>query len=286
MQSTPKAALWMSAWLTCMVAMAVAGRELTADLPVFVVMLLRSLFGLVLITPLVIKNRAIASPRRRLHLWRNLVHYTAQYAWFFALTLIPLAQVVSIEFTLPIWTAILATVFLGERLSNYRIAAIALGFAGVLIIVRPGVSTVELGQMAALYAAIGFALSLTMTKSLTRSDSALTIIFYMLAVQAAIGLLPALYVWTWPTADKWPWVAVVGFVGTVSHYSLARAMAHADATVVAPMDFLRVPLTALAGYLLYAEQIDLFLTIGAALILTGNMLNLKRDPAKAVRPGA
>lgn len=285
MYSTPKAAMWMASWLACMLMMAIAGREVTAELPVFVVMLLRSVIGLILIAPFVIKNRAARTPRFQAHFWRNLVHYSAQYAWFFALTLIPLAQVVSIEFTLPIWTAILAALFLGERLSSYRILAIALGFAGVLIIVRPGVSTIELGQIAALYAAIGFGVSVTMTKSLTRTDSALTIIFYMLLMQAIIGLAPALYVWQWPSAAVWPWVAVVGFVGTVSHYSLARAMAHADATVVVPMDFLRVPLTAIAGYLLYSEQIDLFLTVGAALILSGNFLNLKRDARRARQPG-
>ncbi len=280
MQSTKKATLWMAAWLACMVAMAIAGRELTKDLPVFVLMLLRSVIGLAVIAPFVLKNRAARTRRPWLHLWRNLVHYTAQYAWFFAITLIPLAQVVAIEFTLPIWTAILAALFLGERLGGYRIAAVALGFAGVLIIVRPGISAIELGQMAALYAAVGFAVSLTMTKSLTKDDSALTIIFFMLGIQTLIGLLPALHVWTWPPLAAWPWVAVAGLAGTVSHYALARAMAHADATLVVPMDFLRVPLTALAGYLLYAEKVDLFLVAGTALILSGNLANLKRDTAR------
>ncbi len=280
MQSTPKAALWMAGWLSCTLLMTVAGRELTSDLPVFVVMLLRTMFGAILLLPFVLRAGAMQTHRPKQHLIRACIHYTAQYSWFFALSVIPIAQVISIEFTLSIWTAVLAAIFLGEKLNARRIGAIALGFSGILIIVRPGISTLELGQYVALYAAVGFAITLTMTKSLTRTESALTVIFYMMSVQTLIGLIPAIYVWVWPSPDNWPWVAVIAVVGTVSHYCLTSAMACADATIVVPMDFLRVPLTALVGYLLYAEQIDLFLALGAILILSGNMLNLKRSTPK------
>jgi drug/metabolite transporter (DMT)-like permease len=100
----------------------------------------------------------------------------------------------------------------------------------------------------------------------------------MIAIQSVAGLFPALYVWTWPPTYVWGWVVVIAFCGTFSHYCMARAMLHADATVVIPMDFLRVPLTATVGWLVYAEKLDLFTVLGAVLILTGNLLNL--------RPGA
>jgi len=280
MQSTVKAALWMAGWLSCTLLMMVAGRELTYDLPVFVVMLLRTGFGALLLLPFVLRAGAAQTARLKTHTARSLIHYTAQYSWFFALSAIPLAQVISIEFTLSIWTAILAAIFLGEQLTVRRVLAIGLGFAGILVITRPGISAVALGQYVALYAAIGFAVTLTITKSLTRTESALTVIFYMMTMQTLIGLVPALYVWVWPSPDHWPWVLAIATVGTVSHYCLTQAMACADATVVVPMDFLRVPLSALAGYLLYAEQIDLFLAVGAVLILSGNMLNLRRRVPK------
>lgn len=278
----------MAGWLTLMLVIAIAGREATRELAVFQVMLLRSLIGLLLITPLLRAAGGLAALRtRRLrdHTLRNGVHYAAQYAWFAALTMIPLAQVVAIEFTMPIWTVLLAAAFLGERITPSKLLALALGLIGVALIVRPGGGDaggggVEAGQWVALAAALGFALSVALVKSLTRSDSALAITFWMLVLQAAIGLLPALASWRWPSADTWGWVLVVAFCGTYSHYCMARALHHADATVVVPMDFLRVPLTALAGWLIYAERMDLLSVLGAALILGGNLLNTRRAAAR------
>ena len=102
-----------------------------------------------------------------------------------------------------------------------------------------------------------------------------TILFWMLVIQSVIGLVPALAVWQWPSTYVWGWIIVIAFLGTYSHYCLTRAMLHADATIVVPMDFLRVPLTALAGWLIYGEQLDTFTVAGAILILSGNLLNLK-----------
>jgi len=194
------------------------------------------------------------------------VHYAAQYGWFVALTLIPLAQVVALEFTMPIWSAARAVAFLGERMNRWKVLAVALGLAGVAVIVRPAATGLNPGQGVALAAAVGFAVSVVLVKSLTRTDTAIQVSFGMLVVQSVIGLVPALLVWQWPSARTWGWVVVVAFCGTFSHYCFARAMQHADATVVVPMDFLRVPLTAAAGWAVYAERVDLFTALGVALI--------------------
>jgi drug/metabolite transporter (DMT)-like permease len=285
-QSTAKAAAWMAGWLTLMLVIAVAGREATRELAVFQVMELRAVIGLFLLWPMVRSAGGVAAlktQRLRDHATRNLVHYAAQYAWFAALTMIPLAQVVAIEFTMPIWIILLAAVFLGERITPWKVLAVALGLLGVGLIVRPSSEGLSPGQLVALAAAMGFAVSVTMVKSLTRSDSALAIIFWMLVVQSLLGLLPALWVWRWPSPVAWGWVAVVAFCGTFSHYCMARAMRHAEATVVMPMDYLRVPLTALAGWLIYAERLDLFTVAGTVLILAGNLLNIRRA-GSAQRP--
>ena len=282
--STAKAAAWMAGWLTLMVVIAVAGREATRELSVFQVMLLRSAIGLALIAPLVRAAGGLAAlrtQRLRDHALRNIVHYAAQYGWLAALTMIPLAQVVAIEFTMPIWTVLLAAAFLGERISAAKTIAVVLGLVGVTLIVRPGgAGGVEPGQFVALAAALGFAVSVVMVKSLTRSDGAVVIIFWMLVLQSLLGLIPALATWRWPSPAAWGWVLLVAFCGTYSHYCMARALAHADATVVVPMDFLRVPLTALAGWLIYAERLDLLTVLGAALILGGNLLNTRRAAAR------
>jgi drug/metabolite transporter (DMT)-like permease len=260
----------------------VAGREATRELEVFQVMEMRSVIGLAMLYPLVRASGgflAMKSARLRHHAARNLVHYGAQFGWFVALTMIPLAQVVAIEFTMPVWTALLAVGFLGERMSAWKTLAVVAGLVGVLVIVRPAAGSVNPGQVIALAAALGFAISVIMVKSLTRTESSVAIIFWMLVGQSLLGLVPALLVWRWPSGVVLFWVVVIAFCGTFSHYCMTRAMVHADATVVVPMDFLRVPLTALAGWLIYAERIDLFTVLGAALILAGNLLNLRRVPA-------
>ena len=281
--SVPRAALWMAGWLSLMVLIAIAGREAQRGLAVFQIMELRSLIGLLLIAPLVRAAGGLAAMRTqrpREHAARNLVHYAAQYGWFAALTLIPLTQVVAIEFTMPIWAALLAVAFLNERMNRWKVMAITLGVLGVGLIVRPASTGLSAGQGIALAAAVGFAVSVILVKSLTRSDSALAIIFWMLVWQSLLGLLPALWVWRWPSATVWGWVMVVAFCGTFSHYCMARALQHAEATVVVPMDFVRVPLTALAGWLVYAERVDLFTVLGVLLILAGNLLNLRRPLAR------
>lgn len=272
----------MAGWLTLMVVIAVAGREASRELSVFQIMLLRSTLGLAMIWPLVRAAgglTAMKTGRLPQHVLRNAVHYAAQYGWFVALTLIPLAQVVSIEFTMPIWSAALAVAFLGERMSGRKWFAVLLGLVGVAVIVRPQAGQIDAGQLIALASALGFAVSIVLVKSLTRTEAAVVISFWMLVVQSVIGLVPALMVWQWPSLSTWGWVVVVAFCGTYSHYCFARAMQHADATVVVPMDFLRVPLTALVGWLVYSERVDLFTAVGVGLILAGNVLNLIRVPA-------
>lgn len=282
------AALWMAGWLALMLIIAVAGREALRELNVFQLMEMRTILGFLMLYPLIRINGGFATmktSRPLQYLGRNLIHYAAQLGWFYALTLIPLGQVVSIEFTMPIWTAILAAMFLGERITVWKVAAIMLGVIGVIVIVRPATGEINQGQLIALGAAVGFGISIAMMKSLTRTESTLAIIFWMLVIQSAAGFFPALHVWQWPSASAWGWIVVIAFCGTFSHYCMARAMLYADATVVIPMDFLRVPLTAAAGWLIYSERLDLFTVLGAALILSGNLLNLKASPQVPARAG-
>jgi len=289
MTATPSksmAALWMAGWLALMLVMAVAGRETTRDLNVFQIMEVRSVIGFTLLLPLIYRSggfKAVATKRLPQHLARNGVHYFAQLGWFYALTLIGIGQVVAIEFTMPIWTALLAATFLAERMTVWKIAAVALGVVGVVMIVRPATGEINPGQLIALGAAIGFSISMILAKSLTRTESALSILFWMIVVQMVVGFLPTFYVWTWPSAYLWGWLVVIGVCGTFSHYCLASALRYADATIVVPMDFLRVPLTATAGWLLYNERLDTWTVLGAVLILCGNLLNLKPAPPVPAR---
>lgn len=279
-----KAALWMAGWLVAMATMAVAGRETVSQLSAFQVMLLRSVIGFVLLQPLVFSVGGYGAMKTKhpwQHIWRNTVHYGAQFAWLVAITLIPLVQVISIEFTMPIWTAVLAVMFLGEKMNKWKLTAIALGLVGVWIIVRPDTGNIGTGQVISLLAAVGYSIAIILMKSLTRTDGVVRIVFWMLVIQTIIGIIPAIYFWKPVPDDLWGWIFVLAVCGTFSQFCIAKAMTYTDATIVVPMDFLRVPLTALAGWMVYSEVIDIYTATGAALILMGNLLNLKRTSAKA-----
>jgi drug/metabolite transporter (DMT)-like permease len=273
----------MAGSIASFLVMSVAGRATTAELNVFQILEMRSVIGFFMLLPLVYFAGGFAAMRTQRplqHVGRNIAHYVGQSAWLYALTLIPLGELISIEFTTPIWTAILAVAFLGERLTRARIAAIALGLVGIVVIVRPGLDRIEPGHLVVLGAAFAFGISLVMVKSLTRTDNVVRIIFWMLIIQSAIGLAPALYFWRDPSLELWPWILLIALTGASSHFCLAQALVYADATLISPIDFLRVPLSALIGWMLYQEQIDVYTALGAALILAGNLLNLQTRPAQ------
>lgn len=275
------ALFWMMGALASFTLMAISGRELSAELNTFQILAYRSVVGVLVVSALLSHYgwRQVLGVKIKMHLFRNVIHFAAQYGWFYGLAVISLTEVFAIEFTVPIWTALMATLFLGERVTPLRIAAIAIGFLGILIVLRPGVSEVGVASLAVLGAAIGYAAAHTTTRFLTQHDSVLAIIFYMSVIQLPLGLVPALDGWVWPTTAMWGWVAVVGVSGLSAHYALARALKLADASVVVPMDFMRLPLVAVVGYLVYGEVIDLWVGVGAAIICTGIYINL-RDAAK------
>lgn len=276
------AALWMVGSLFSFSAMAVAVRELSADFGTFQLLAIRSAIGLLVISALLTRYgwKKIRSDNLKLHLARNLVHFGGQFGWFFAIGFIPLAAVFAIEFTVPLWTMMFAALLLGERISTSRRLAVLLGVIGILVIVRPGWSALHPASLVMLLGAIAYALSHTLTKKLTGVDSPLCILFYMMLVQLPLGLVPELSDWTTPQPEHWPWLATIGMTGLTAHYCMVRALLQADATVVVPLDFLRLPFIALVGYLLYGEHLDGFLVAGAALILVGNGMNILAERRK------
>lgn len=281
-----KAAAWMMASIALLLLMAVSGRAITREVDVFQVMEMRSIIAFFMLLPLVYREGGFRAMRTSIlpsHIGRNVAHYIGQFAWLMGLTLIPMAQVIAIEFTAPIWAALMAAAFLGEKLTWRKGVAILFGLGGVVLIVRPGAAPLNPGHLIVLGAAFVFAISFIATKILTLSDSPTKIIFWMLIIQSVVGFIPALEVWVWPSAAVWPWIFLIAFSGTFAHFCMAKALTHAEATVAMPMDYLRVPLSALLGYLLYAEAIDGLTAIGAGLILAGNLFNLRRPNANRIQ---
>lgn len=274
-----RAALWMVGALASFMLMAIGGRELAGHLSTFQILFFRSVIGLLVIGAIVLRQdrRLMRTEQFGLHLLRNLVHYGGQWGWFYGLGLIPLAEVFAIEFTVPVWTALLAALILGERLTRGRIIAIVFGLVGMLVILRPGVAAVQPAALAVLGAALGYAMAHTFTKKLTRRDAPLTILFYMTLIQLPLGLIPSLFGWVTPTPILWAWLTVVGIGALTAHYCMTRALILADATVVVPMDFLRLPLIALVGFLFYNEPLAWSVLVGAVIMLVGNLINIRGE---------
>jgi len=273
-----RAAVWMLGALVSFLAMALGGRELAvAGLSTFQILFFRSVVGLIVIGSVALRHGAAVLRTHRLgeHVWRNVAHFGGQFGWFFAIATLPLAEVFAIEFTIPVWTALLAAVFLGERLTRARGIALALGLAGVLLVLRPGVAIVQVGALAALGSALAYAVAHLLTKRLTTTEAPLAIVFYMTAVQLPLGLVGALPQWQPVTTAQLPWLAAVGLSALSAHYCLSHALSLAEVGVVLPIDFLRLPLAALLGYLLYGEAIGVAVIAGAALILLANAVNLR-----------
>ncbi len=274
------AALWMGGSIFGFSMVAISGRALQAHLDTFEVMLYRSLVGVVVVGAWLLLSGRLAEVSLRhmgLHFLRNAVHFAGQNLWLFALALIPLAQLFALEFFYPILVALAAPLVLGERLTRMRMMAAALGFAGVLIVARPlGAGGLSLGLLAALACAVGFAGAALATKRLTRVVSIACILFWLTVMQSAFGLICAASdgAIALPGPAALPWVLAIGLSGLGAHFCLTKALTLAPASVVTPIDFLRLPLIGAVGMLFYNESLDLWVFVGGAVIFAANWLNL------------
>jgi len=278
----PIAALWMGGAIVSFSTMAVAGRKLSLELDTFELMTYRSVISLALVLTIGAYAGRLGEINTRnfgLHTLRNLSHFAGQNLWFAAISMIPLAQVVALEFTSPIWVALLAPFFLAERLTPLRILVALLGFSGILIVAQPNLSNIEMGSVLAAASAIGFAGSAIATKILTRTQSITCILFWLALMQTFFGLITA--GWdgdiAWPSVQALPWVVVVSVTGLGAHFCLTTALGHAPAVIVMPMDFARLPVVALLGVMLFGESLDLWVFVGAVIIFGANYLNIAAE---------
>ncbi|WP_299771319.1 DMT family transporter [uncultured Pseudoteredinibacter sp.] len=274
-----QALLWMLASLASFCLLALGARELSGEVPVFQTLFFRSLIGAILLFALLAFNRQLAAlktERIALHGVRSVFHFGAQYGWFVGIALLPLAEVFALEFTAPLWTALLAALFLGEKLTLQRILALLAGLLGVFIIVRPGSEIYNPAALVVLAAAIGFAVSFVSTKALTRTDSPLLILFYMCLMQMPLGLLLALPQWQSISLEQGLIIFLISIAALSAHYCLNQALKLADVTLIVTLDFLRLPLIALAGVYFYQEPVTLALLLGALCMLIGNIINVYR----------
>ena len=277
-----KATAWMVGAMLSFSLMAVSGRELATSLNTFEIMLYRSIIGFLIV--LVIGYFAktlgeIKGDRLGLHLFRNFAHFSGQNLWFLAVASIPFSQLFALEFSTPVWVALLAPLFLGEALTRQRGLAVIMGFAGVLIVARPDINQFDFAIVAAVACAICFAGSMMATKKLTSDQSITCILFWLTLMQLAMGLLATAFIGTitFPEGINITWIVIVGVGGLTAHFCITNALALAPAIIVVPLDFMRLPLISVIGFLAYGEAFELPILVGAVTIFIAILLNLKAE---------
>jgi drug/metabolite transporter (DMT)-like permease len=278
MTSNTRGALWMLGAVASFCAMAIAARELLKTMGTFEILFFRTGIAFFIVLPFAHREgwHRLKTARFGTHVWRNLFHFGGQAAWVWSLGMLPLAMVFAIEFTTPVWAALLAVFFLGERLDRGRVVMLALGLAGVLVILRPGLTAMQPAALVMLAGAWGFAVQMIGTKRLSATDSPLCVLFWMSIIQSPFSLALAWSGWTWPHAALWPWVVLVGIGSFTAHYCLTSAFRNGDVTVIGPIDFIRLPAIAVVGAAFYQEPIDLWILLGAAVIFVGVYIGLFR----------
>ncbi|WP_121065341.1 DMT family transporter [Chachezhania antarctica] len=280
-----KAGIWMIGAIVSFSLMAVSGRIAAEVHDTFEIMLYRSIVGIVIVSAVLTVTghwRQVTTNRFGEQILRNGAHFTAQNLWLAAITMIPLAQVFALEFTSPMWVVFMAPFLLGEKLTVVRLASAVLGFIGVLMVARPDVSGIDTGIIFGAAAAVFFALTFIFTKRLTNTETVACILFWLTGMQAVFGLLAsgidgdiAL-----PTLQSLPWLALIGLCGLSAHFCVTNALKIAPASTVVPFDFVRLPVIAVIGMLLYGEALDLWVLAGAVVIFAGNYINIVAENRK------
>jgi drug/metabolite transporter (DMT)-like permease len=245
----------------------------------------RNLFGFIVLAPFFMRYGfgILRTKRLGLHALRGGVHVGSMLLFFTAVTMAPLATVAAMTFTAPLFVTIGAVLLLGETIRYRRIGALLIGFAGVMIVLRPGSGDLELGTLLALGSSVIWACALLMIKVLSRTESSITLTAYMTLILTPLSAIPAAFVWQWPTWEDLGWLALMGTIGTAGHLFLAQAFREADATAVLPLDFLRLIWASLLSYFLFGQVPEVFVWIGGAVIFSSTIYLAYREAVVSKR---
>mgnify|MGYP001188711989 FL=1 len=282
MSNTIKAAYWMIGAMFSFSLMAVSGRELGGYLDTFEIMMYRSLIGVFIVFIFLFYNKSffeISLKKIKLHFIRNIFHFAGQNLWFFAVIYIPLSQLFAFEFSVPIWVAVLAPIFLKEKLTFVRFFAILVGFVGILIVARPNFSSLDPAIISAALCAVGFAVTSITTKKLTSTESITCILFWLTIMQFIFGFICSGIDGDidFPIGFEFIWIITIGICGLVAHFCITKALSLAPALVVSPLEFLRLPFISLIGFFIYNENLELIVFFGSIFILAANIINIRNE---------
>jgi len=254
-------------------------RHVSSELHPLEIVFFRSLFGFVAMMPWLLRQGLGVLRTRRPGLigFRTLLGFISMATWFSALAIVPLGNAVALGFTAPLFAAVAAVFVLHEVIRARRITALVVGFGGMLIILRPGVQSIGTGEVMVVVSALAMALSVITMKVLTRTEQVGSLVVYQTMLTTPIALVPALFVWTWPSAEMWFWSIMIGLVGSTAHMAFTRAFSLADTMYLMPFDYLRLPQVAFLGWILFGEPTDIYTWIGAGVIAVSSVYVAHRE---------
>ena len=271
---------WVTVAMLCFAGLAAFGKHATqAGLDPLQVIFFRNMFCILFMMPLLAVRGPSLMQSNQIGFYavRAGLAFLSMMAWFYALAKIPLAELTSIGFLGPLFATLFAVVFLGEVVRLRRITALAVGFVGAMIMLRPGGTTFGLGQALALVSAISAGIVGPMLKQMTAKDDADKIVFISNLLTTPISLIPALLVWQWPALALWPYLIGMGVCAVIGHISLMRGFATTDASLVFTYEFSRLPFAVMVGYFLFHESVDLWTIAGATVIFCSAFYITRRE---------
>ncbi len=277
--NTMRAALWMIFFCASIACLSGLIRHMSGVIPALEMVFFRNLFSWLFMMPVVAHAgwHTLKSKRIKTHLLRAVFGTVAMSCWFMGLTLIPISQATALNFTVPLFTTLGAALFLGEVVKKHRWIALCIGFAGTLIIIRPGVEELELGAILILASSVFMSCTFLTVKRLSSTDHPATIVFFMGAFMTPMSLVAAVPVWVWPTGTDYFWLIGMGLSAALGHFAMAKAMSYADASVSMPFSFTHMLFASAIGYFFFAETVDLWTWVGAGVIFASTLYIVRRE---------
>ena len=272
-------ALWMLASTIFFTAMTAMIRYLSGSIDPLEIVFFRNLFGLAVLLPWVMRHGMVSLNTRRLPLYslRALVGLIAMSCWFTAISRMNLGDAVALSFTAPMFATVGAILLLGEIVRVRRWVAVLIGFAGAMVILRPGFAEIPPAAYLVLLSSMMMGLSVCLVKLLARTEQVIAIVFTMVLMLAPVSWIPALFVWQTPDPIQFAWLLAIGACGTLGHICITRAFSMAEATAVLPYDFLRLPLMAVLAWLVFDQVLDGWTGLGAAIIIGSSLYIAHRE---------
>jgi len=281
-----QAMLYMLAAACLFSIMVTSIRHVSVEVNSFIVVFFRNLFGVIIVAPIIARHGFgfLRTTVPRLYGWRTILGLGSMFLWFYGITVTPVAEAVALSFTAPLFVTVVAVLVLGEKVGLPRWLATIIGFGGTVLVLRPGFAEVTPGHMMLIVSSILMGASIVTIKMLAATEPPGRIVAYMVILFTPVSLVPALFVWEWPSWNALFWLVVIGGAGTLAHMMFARALSKADASAVMPLDFMRLPLTAVIAFFAFSEVPDVFTFVGGAVIFVSSIYIAQRENRAGRQP--